>query len=89
MPTNLELPLDHPRPRRASHTGSKCFAWLDPGLVGDLRRLALAHNATLSMVTLACIELLVARYSGQPDFAIGVPAEGRSRAECENLIGCS
>jgi amino acid adenylation domain-containing protein len=87
MPSSLELPLDHPRPRRPSHTGSKCFAWLDPGLVKDLRRLARTHHATLSMVTLACIELLVARYSGQEDFALGVPAEGRARAECEDLIG--
>jgi amino acid adenylation domain-containing protein len=87
MPSSLDLPFDHPRPRRASHLGTKCFAWLDPGLVSDLRRLAVTHNATLSMVTLACIELLIARYSGQTDFAIGVPAEGRERAECEDLVG--
>ncbi len=87
MPSSLDLPFDRPRPRRASHLGTKCFAWLDPGLVSDLRRLAVTHNATLSMVLLASIELLIARYSGQTDFAIGVPAEGRERAECENLIG--
>jgi amino acid adenylation domain-containing protein len=87
MPSSLTLPFDHPRPARASHLGSKCFAWLDAGLVGSLRRLAAANNATLSMVALACIELLIARYSGQSDFGLGVPSEGRERPETENLIG--
>ena len=39
------------------------------------------------MLALASLELLLSRYSGQLDFAIGLPSRGRVRPEAEELIG--
>jgi non-ribosomal peptide synthetase component F len=40
------------------------------------------------MTLLAAFHVLLHRYSGQDDFAVGTPVAGRSRAELEDLIGC-
>jgi thioesterase domain-containing protein len=60
---------------------------LEREFVSALRRVAVAHGATLNMLMLASVELLLARLSGQDDFGIGVPSKGRSRSECEGVIG--
>ena len=39
------------------------------------------------MTLLAAFQLLLHRYSGQDDIAVGSPVAGRSRAELEGLIG--
>src|ERR1043165_669027 len=40
------------------------------------------------MVLTAAVKVLLARYSGQHDIAIGTATSGRNRAELEQLIGC-
>ena len=39
------------------------------------------------MTLLAAFQMLLARYSGQDDIAVGSPIAGRSRREFEGLIG--
>jgi len=39
------------------------------------------------MVLLAAFQMLLARYSGQADFAVGSPAANRTQSETEGLIG--
>ncbi|HEX6913102.1 MAG TPA: amino acid adenylation domain-containing protein, partial [Longimicrobium sp.] len=46
-----------------------------------------AEGATLFMTLLAAWQLLLARYSGQDDVAVGTPIAGRTRLETEGLIG--
>jgi amino acid adenylation domain-containing protein len=87
MPTVLDFPTDYVRP--AEMTGAAVTrVWEMPAvLVRRLRDLGRAHGATLHMVTLASLEALLARYTNQQDFGIGVPAQGRVRPEAEALIG--
>ncbi len=52
-----------------------------------VRALGRREGATLYMTLLAAFQVLLFRYSGQEDFAVGTPIAGRSRPELEGLIG--
>src|SRR5690606_14176114 len=45
------------------------------------------ENATLFMTLLAAFQVLLSKYSGQTDFAVGSPSAGRNQKETEKLIG--
>src|SRR5688500_16529884 len=45
------------------------------------------EGVTLFMSLLAGFQVLLARYSGQTDIAVGTPIAGRNRREVEGLIG--
>ncbi len=83
----LELPTDRPRPAIRSARGDTQFFTIPPELVASLRALSRNEGATLFMTLLAAFETLLHRYSGQDDFAIGVPVANRNRPEAEGLIG--
>ncbi len=83
----LELPADRPRPARLSYRGDLQRFDLPSELVAALKALARQHNATLYMVLLAAFQVLLMRYSGQEDIAVGTPVAGRNRPELEGLIG--
>ncbi|TVS05050.1 MAG: amino acid adenylation domain-containing protein [Cyanobium sp. PLM2.Bin73] len=84
---HLDLPVDQVRPVVASSKGSQQALLLPPPVAKALRRLALEHKATLFMLVLAAWAAVLARYSGQGDFGIGVPVAGRTRSELEGVIG--
>jgi amino acid adenylation domain-containing protein len=83
----LELPADRPRPPVQSHRGASVVLELPPQLSATLRRVGREADATLFMTLLAAFQLLLARLSGQQQFAVGAPIAGRTRAETEPLIG--
>src|SRR5262249_50646181 len=51
------------------------------------RVLGRQEGATLFMTLLAVFQVLLHRYSGQSDIAVGSPIAGRGRPELEGLIG--
>jgi amino acid adenylation domain-containing protein len=83
----LELAADRVRtgPRHAA--GGHVVRDVPAMLTAELRRLSQAHGATLSMTLLAAFNVLLYRYSGQPDMRVGVPVAGRQRLETEALVG--
>jgi amino acid adenylation domain-containing protein len=83
----LELPTDRPRPHIASHRGGRIAFKIDEGLTRALKELCRRERVTLFMTLLAAFQVLLHRYSGQEDIAVGVPVAGRSRHELEQLIG--
>src|SRR5215213_3050369 len=83
----LELPTDHPRPAVQTHRGARRSLTLPGSLTEALRDLARREGSTLFMVLLGAFQVLLARYAGQEDIAIGTPIAGRTRAETEGLIG--
>ncbi|MDF0729690.1 amino acid adenylation domain-containing protein, partial [Pseudomonas entomophila] len=83
----LELPTDHPRPAQPSHRGRRWEFNIEPALAEQLRSLARRQDVSLFVVLLAAFNLLLQRYSGQPDIRIGTPIANRNRAEVEGLIG--
>jgi amino acid adenylation domain-containing protein len=58
-----------------------------PDAVSKLKSLGRSWGATPFMVLLALFKLLLSRFSGQLDIAVGSPMAGRSRQETEAMIG--
>ncbi len=83
----LELPTDRPRPPVASYEGAHLHFDLPAPLTEALKALCRREGATLFMTLLAAFQVLLYRYSGQPDIAVGSPIAGRGRSELEGLIG--
>ncbi|WP_367871986.1 amino acid adenylation domain-containing protein [Luteolibacter sp. Populi] len=83
----LDLPTDHPRPAAKTWNGELISALLPRELTQRLQTIAAGHGATLYHLLLAAYKVLLHRYSGSTDIAIGSPITGRTRAELEPLIG--
>ncbi len=83
----LELPTDRARPPVRTTAGAICRHDLPADLVERLTRTGQSRSATLFMTLTAAVQLLLSRYSGQRDVAIGTVTSGRTRAELKDLIG--
>ncbi|HZW29446.1 MAG TPA: amino acid adenylation domain-containing protein [Isosphaeraceae bacterium] len=84
---DLELPTDRPRPAVPSQRGGLRTASLPRPLLEAVRGLGRQEGATLYMTLLAAFQVLLHRYSGQTDLAVGTPVAGRTHPELEGLIG--
>jgi amino acid adenylation domain-containing protein/non-ribosomal peptide synthase protein (TIGR01720 family) len=83
----LVLPTDRPGPPvRSSHGGVVEFG-LPAEVVSRLRGVCRAAGASVFMAVVAAVELVLSRYSGQSDFALGTVTTGRERAEVEDVVG--
>ncbi|HEX5886547.1 MAG TPA: amino acid adenylation domain-containing protein, partial [Pyrinomonadaceae bacterium] len=85
--SQLSLPTDHPRPSALSLKGNAIALELPEWLTAKLRALSQAEGSTLFITLLASFQILLARYSGQDDIAVGTPMAGRRWAETEDLVG--
>ncbi|HEY0733388.1 MAG TPA: amino acid adenylation domain-containing protein [Herpetosiphonaceae bacterium] len=83
----LELPTDHPRPPIPSLRGALHRFTLPKALSDELVALSRREGVTLFMTLLTAWQVLLSRYSGQHDIAVGTPIAGRTHAETEGLIG--
>ena len=83
----IDLPTDRPRPTLQSQRGAMQSIDLPASLVDGLHQLDQKNGVTLFMTTLAAFQVLVQRYTGQTDVAIGVPIANRHQLAIENLIG--
>ena len=75
------------RPAEPSHRGGSIAVEVPAELAEKLRELGRQEGVTLYMVLLAGFQLMLSRWSGQEDVAVGTPVANRSRAELEELIG--
>ncbi|MEO8383144.1 MAG: amino acid adenylation domain-containing protein, partial [Acidobacteriota bacterium] len=87
LPPLLELPTDRPRPPVQSYRGAHEAFHLSRQLMDRLIALSRTSGATLFMTLLAGFDVLLSRYSGQSDLAVGTPVANRTRPELEPLIG--
>ena len=83
----LKLPLDHSRPPVQSFRGARQTIRIQLPVSQALKDLGRSEDATIFMVLLAAFAVLLSRYSGQNDVAVGTPVAGRRRTELESLIG--
>ena len=83
----LELPLDKPRSATSSFHSATFSCNLSKKISEELKALSRGEGVTLFMSLLAAFQLLLWRYSGQEDIAVGTPVAHRTRAETEDLIG--
>jgi len=83
----VELPTDFPRPALKSWKGDITSILLPKELSEKLQAIAASKGGTLFHVHLAAFMMLLRRYSGDLDVAVGAPVAGRSGGDLEPLIG--
>jgi amino acid adenylation domain-containing protein len=83
----LNLPTDRHRPLQMAYAGRTLSLPIDPALAAALRALATQHDATTFMALLAAFNLLLMRYTGQSDIAVGVPVAARNESQLRNVVG--
>ena len=84
----LDLKTDYPRPAMPSYRGARRMISISQSLTRGLEALSRRENTTLFATLLAAFQVLLHRYTGQPEIVVGTPVAGRTRANTEALIGC-
>jgi len=85
--SKLSLPTDYPRPLMQTFNGSQCMLELPASLIERLKQFSAERNVTVFMTLLACFQILLSRYSGQTDIAVGSPIANRTQSAVEPIIG--
>jgi len=83
----LNLPTDRTRSPIQSYEGATHDFQLSKNLTQSLEALSQQAGVTLFMTLLAAFQMLLYRYTGQEDIAVGTPIANRNRPEIEPLIG--
>jgi amino acid adenylation domain-containing protein len=83
----LELPVDHPRPAIQTYRGATYTFTIDTALTESLKSFAQAEGVTLYTCLVAAFMVLLYRYTGQIDIAVGCPTAGRNRAKLNEIVG--
>ncbi|MEU8263750.1 amino acid adenylation domain-containing protein [Micromonospora sp. NPDC048999] len=85
--TPVELTADRPRPAERDPHGDAVVVEVPAAVATALDKLGARTGATPFMVLLAAFDVLLGRYTGRTDVAVGTPVAGRSRPETEHLVG--
>ncbi|MBV9386823.1 MAG: amino acid adenylation domain-containing protein [Chroococcidiopsidaceae cyanobacterium CP_BM_ER_R8_30] len=83
----LDLPTNRPRPAIQSYRGATQYLEISASLTQALENLSQQTEVTLFVTLLTAFQILLFRYTGQPDLAVGTPIANRNRRETEGLIG--
>ncbi|OQP46203.1 non-ribosomal peptide synthetase [Niastella populi] len=83
----LGLPTDHPRPAVQSFRGKTCHFVINKQLNWQLGELCREQGLTLFTVLLAAFKVMLYRYTGSTDIAVGIPVANRTQQEILPLIG--
>lgn len=83
----LNLMTDRPVSVVRSDRGGSVVREIPLTLFKTITSLSRQTRTTPFMVLLAAFQILLARYSGQTDFAVGTPIANRGRKEWEGLMG--
>jgi amino acid adenylation domain-containing protein len=87
LPSPLELPTDHPRPRQSSLAAASHDFTLPRGLADALRRLGRREGVTPFMTMLTGFKAVLARCTGETDIVLGTPVANRNYLELESIVG--
>lgn len=82
----IDLPIDLPRSKVPFFAGERRRRTI-LSIVKRVEALAREHEVTPYMTLLAVFDVLLHRWSGREDFAVGTPISGRRQVELEGLIG--
>src|SRR5262249_1159233 len=84
---DLELSTDHPRPAIPSYRGASHRITIEREVAEKVRALGQREGGAMFMTRGGGLDVLMSRYSGQEDVALGTDVANRNRAEIEGLIG--
>lgn len=83
----LDFPTDFPRPAMMTYNGAVARLPLSATTIHAIRNLCRQEHVTPFMFFLGVFKVLLLRYTGQQDLAIGSPIANRNWFEVEPLIG--
>ncbi|TWP54344.1 amino acid adenylation domain-containing protein [Lentzea tibetensis] len=83
----LEIPTDRPRPAVRTTRGATHEFTVPVEISSRLSGLARSADTTLFAGLVAVCQVLLARYAGQDDVAIGTVTSGRNRPEVTRMVG--
>ena len=83
----LDLPVDRPRQPAPSLRGASVTIEIPKSVTAGLNEISRREGATLFMTLLAALQILLRRWSGQDDIAVGVPMANRELPEIEQIVG--
>ncbi|WP_149499379.1 non-ribosomal peptide synthetase [Roseiconus lacunae] len=83
----LQLPTDFHRPAQFTHRAGVHPISIDYQTTQQIVRLARQLGVTENTIVLSLVQVVLARFSGQQTFAIGMPFSGRSNRDFESTIG--
>lgn len=87
MPQTISLATDYAYPEVQTDHGARIEAVIKTDLISQLDKKAQDLNVTPFQLLFAAWKLLLWRYSGQDDFAVGVPVSGRDDTQTQNMVG--
>ena len=87
LPALLQLPTDRPRPPVQTSNGARLIEQLPPEFSARVKALARSQRATPFIVMLAAFQVLMHRYSGMSDIAVGTAVANRGHSEVEGVMG--
>jgi amino acid adenylation domain-containing protein len=82
-----DLPVDKPRQGSDASKGATVERTLTEALYAHLKRFSRDEEVTLFVTLLAAFNILLYRYTGARDFAVGSPVANRDHPQTEALIG--
>ncbi|MFK8105307.1 MAG: amino acid adenylation domain-containing protein, partial [Saprospiraceae bacterium] len=83
----LDLPTDFARPAIQSTRGAHHNVSLNKNVCDQLFELAQKEGVTMFMLFMTTFKVLLHKYAGKEDIAVGTPIANRMQPEIENLIG--
>jgi hypothetical protein len=86
-PPLIKLQTDRLRPAIRSFSGARFSFSITKEIADKLRTLARGERASPFMTLLAAFQLLLSCLTNEEEIVVGSPVAGRSRPECERLIG--
>ncbi|MBM9838421.1 amino acid adenylation domain-containing protein [Rhodococcus hoagii] len=87
LPEESTFPADRQRPPVQTGAGATFEFSIPPALHGRVRELAHDHDVTLFMVVQSALTLLIHRFGGDADVAIGTPTAGRGHPHFDDVVG--
>jgi amino acid adenylation domain-containing protein/thioester reductase-like protein len=83
----LQLPTDRSRSAQQTYNGARECLALSKQLTESLKELSQKEGVTLFMTLFAAFNVLLYRYTGQEDIAVGTVTAGRNKPELESVFG--
>lgn len=89
VPFVVDLPLDRPRPEKASGHGGAVVFTVPAEVRSGIDRLARQRGTTPFVVTAAALGRMLARKADQSDVVFNVSYANRERREFESMLACT
>ncbi|MCP4653880.1 MAG: amino acid adenylation domain-containing protein [bacterium] len=83
----FDLVTDRPRPPVQTYAGGAARLRVSAEVTAGLKALGRERDTTLFVTLLAAFQVLLHRFSGQPELLIGTPVAGRHRAHLAGIVG--